>query len=360
MSSTVDLRDYGWASCFAESLAQAAPGLRPGRVVRADRQLFQLQTEDGVFPARLPGRFCHAAASALDLPTVGDWVGWHPEDAARGDGCVRIVTVLPRRSQLVRKVAGSRTEEQVLAANFATVFLVMGLDADFNLRRLERLLTTAWESGAQPVVVLNKTDLCAQAEERQRAVERLAPGVPVHGVSCARQQGLTALDAYLGRGRTVVLLGSSGVGKSTLINRFCQAEVLRTGAVRSHDQRGQHTTTHRQLVLLPRGGLLIDGPGIRELQLWTGEESLEKAFTDLEALAVGCRFRNCQHQHEPGCAVQAAVQMGTLKASRLASWHALQKELRVLALRQDGLARQREKRKVAALHQAVKRFKPRG
>jgi ribosome biogenesis GTPase len=244
-----------------------------------------------------------------------------------------------------------------------TIFLVSGLDGDFNPRRIERYLTAAWDSGARPVVVLNKLDRCDNPEGCLLEAEAVAMGVPVHRVSALTGENCDELRAYLGRGQTVSLLGSSGVGKSTLLNRFLGREAQRTAAVRESDDRGKHATTHRELFVAPSGGLLIDTPGLREIQLWEGDQGIESAFSDVEELAEDCRFADCRHQGEPGCAVEAAAASGELPRERLESYRKLQRELRQLHLRQDELARVREKQKGKAIERAIRqhyRLKPRG
>jgi ribosome biogenesis GTPase len=273
---------------------------------------------------------------------IGDWVAFEPGPAG---GRAIIHHVLPRKTKLSRKVAGARTEEQVVAANVDTVFLVMGLDGDFNLRRVERLLTLTWDGGALPVVVLNKADVTPEADERRREVETVAPGVPVLLVSAIEKVGLEKLHSFLKVGETIALVGSSGVGKSTIINRLLGREAMRTREVRSKDDRGRHTTTHRQLFRLPGGGLLIDNPGIRELQMWGSAEGLRGSFEDIDTLSVDCRFRDCSHSAEPGCAVREAVEKGSLPAERLANYHALERELHYLETKQDEGAQRAERKK---------------
>jgi ribosome biogenesis GTPase len=253
-------------------------------------------------------------------------------------------------------VAGARAKEQVVAANLDTVFLVMGLDGNYSLRRMERMLTMAWDSGALPVVVLNKKDLCDDPESRQREVEAVAPGVSVLMLSALGDSGLEAVSSFLNEGETVALVGSSGVGKSTLINRLMGREILQTQPVREKDDRGRHTTTHRQLFKLPTGGLLIDNPGLRELQLWSSVDSLREAFEDIDVLADQCRFRDCSHRQEPGCAVTAAVEKGTLPVERLESFRSLERELQHLARKQDHGLQQEEKRKWKAIYKSMRKF----
>ncbi len=352
------LKDYGWSTFFADHFEPFEnQGLRPGRVIVENRGLYRLYTEAGEVDADIMGRVRHQAEGPEDLPIVGDWVAIHP--ASPQEDTVRIHGLLPRRSKLSRKVAGGRTREQPVAANIDTAFLIMGLDGDFSPRRMERLLITAWESGAQPVVVLNKEDVCDDVEERRLTVEAIAPGAPVLTVSLLTGSGLPAIRSFLSPGETIALLGSSGVGKSTLVNRLSGREILRTREVRARDDRGQHTTTHRQLVRLPDGALLIDNPGIRELALWNADEGLGDAFQDIGELGVGCRFRDCRHQSEPGCAVLKSAEDGTLAGERLESYHAMARELRFLELRQDEWARRADQRRVAAIHRAAKKHKPR-
>jgi ribosome biogenesis GTPase len=275
------------------------------------------------------------------VPAVGDWVAV----AAPGT----ITGLLPRRSAFIRKRAGFGSDEQVLAANVDVALLLAGLDDDFSLRRLERYITTAWDSGAQPVVVLTKTDLCADVVDAVLAVESVAIGVPVLPISNVTGEGLEALDVHLGAGKTAVLLGSSGVGKSTLLNRLAGSELMRTAELAA-DGTGRHTTTHRELVRLPSGALVIDTPGLRELQFWEGD--VGAAFEDIEALAAECRFRDCAHAREPDCAVLAAVDDGRLELDRLRSWRKFQRELEAIAARTDRrlrIARKKRWKQIASV-----------
>jgi ribosome biogenesis GTPase len=336
------LDQLGWDAERASAFEQLQDdNLFPARVAAQHRGEFVLFAEQGELRARAAGRLFYEHDVGGQLPAVGDWVGVNPP--------ATIAAILPRRSAFIRKNAGQDSTEQVLATNVDTAFLLAGLDDDFSLRRLERYITTAWESGAQPVVVLTKADLSPDAGAAVLEVETVAIGVPVHPVSNVTGEGLAALEPYVQPGRTAVLLGSSGVGKSTLLNRLAGDEVMLTREVAA-DGTGRHTTTHRELVRLPGGGLVIDTPGLRELQFWEGDVSA--AFEDIETLAQQCKFRNCAHMSEPACAVQAAVDDGTLELDRLRSWRKLQRELESIAARTDArlrIARKKRWKQIASV-----------
>src|SRR5688572_7620349 len=285
----------------------------------------------------------HQALAKEELSAVGDWVALKPSP---GEATGTIEAVLPRRSKFSRKVAGELTEEQIVAANIDTVFIVMGLDGDYNPRRLERYLVLTHESGANPVVILNKADIADHLPDDMDEIQALAVGIPVHAVSAKTGSGVEVIERYLGRGITGALLGSSGVGKSTLVNALVGEDMLKTKEVRVHDSRGRHTTRHRHLIVLPGNrGLLIDTPGMRELQLWTQPESARETFDDIETLAAGCHFTDCRHREEPRCAVKDAVAEGRIEAARLESYLRLQDELAFLARQQDERAQLDEKRR---------------
>jgi ribosome biogenesis GTPase len=351
------LEALGWSDALRQAFAPfATEGLEPARVAVVHSGLHRVCGEQGELLAEVAGRLRHQASGGQDLPAVGDWVAIRPR---AGEGRATIHAILPRRSRFSRKAAGDETREQVLAANVDTVFLLAGLDGDYNPRRIERYLVTAWDSGAEPVVLLSKADLCEDVPARVAEIEALAAGVPVHAVSSLRREGLEAVRGYIPPGRTVALLGSSGAGKSTLINALLGEERLRTREVRRADSRGRHTTTRRELILLPGGGLVIDTPGMRELSLWQPGEGLTSTFDDVEALAAGCAFKDCRHESEPRCAVREAVASGSLPSERLESWRKLQGELRYLELKQDQRAQLEQKRKWRVIHKAARDHKPR-
>jgi ribosome biogenesis GTPase / thiamine phosphate phosphatase len=336
------LDSIGWTPAHEDQFApHAADGLEPARVAVEHRGAYLLYTARGEAQAELAGRLRHAAAGRGELPAVGDWVAVSPTDPAL------VHEVLPRKTKFSRLAASDHggTIEQVVAANVDTVFLVAGLDGDLNLRRLERYLALGWESGADPVVVLTKADLCADVDAAMLAVESTAMGVPVHAVSNVTGEGVDDLGAYFSAGRTVAALGSSGVGKSSLLNRLAGEELMATGEVRA-DGRGRHTTTNRQLLLLPGGGLFLDTPGMRELRLWESEEGLAQTFDDVAAAAALCRFTDCSHEREPGCGVRAALADGSLAGERYDSWRKLQAELRHLAVKQDARLRSETKKEI--------------
>ena len=357
----MDLKDYGWDADFAAKFSDFAErGLAPARVIRQLRDLSTLVTVQGEFASEVSGRFRHRALGPADYPTVGDWVAirFHPGGRALIEGLV------PRRSAFTRKSAGEAVEAQVVAANVDTVFLVSGLDGEFNLRRIERYLTTAWSSGAEPVIVLNKVDLRSDFPDVIGSVSRIAPSVPIVAVSALAEGGLENMTHRLLPGKTVGLLGSSGVGKSTMINHLLGEERFLTAAVSDAVAgRGKHTTSVRELVRLPGGALLIDTPGMRELQLWADDEGLDRTFDEIDRLAEQCRFPDCRHEREPGCAVMAAVEAGTIEVRRWESYLKLRRELRFLELKKDEKTRrQQEKaagREFAARLKEVKRYKPR-
>ncbi|MFO0565554.1 MAG: ribosome small subunit-dependent GTPase A [Polyangiaceae bacterium] len=314
-----NLEDIGFGPDLEQALHRLGdPELVPGRVTRVDADVAQLLALAGERRARIPKRVIRADPGR---PVTGDWVAVRP---GRDDV---VECVLDRRTELGRKAAGRREARQVLAANVDVLFVTMGLDRDFNLRRLERYLTLANDGGVRPVVLLTKAGLCEDPERMRAEAAQVAASIDVHYIDVLSGIAAAAPLRYLGRGITAALVGSSGAGKSTLVNHLLGAERMRTRGVREHDDRGKHTTTVRELLQLPCGGAIIDTPGLRELGLWADPTSLREAFPDIEALEGGCRFRDCAHRNEPGCAVRAAVVAGTLDGARLASYIALQDEI---------------------------------
>lgn len=343
------LETYGWSEQLQRDFAPyAAEGLIAGRVIVQQRGLWRLVTEAGEVDAELAGRFVHDAAEG-GFPVAGDWVA-----ADVQGGSALIHAVLPRATAFSRWASGPSGGVQVVAANIDVAFLTASLNTDLNLRRLERYMAAAYESGAQPVVLLTKADACETTEALVAEVEAIAFGVPVLAISAVTGEGLDALAAYLPAGRTAVLLGSSGVGKSTLVNALGGRALMATQAIREGDERGRHTTTHRELILLPTGGLILDTPGMRELGMWDAEDGVTQTFADIEALAEACKFRDCGHDREPGCAVQAALADGTLDAERLASWKKLQREMAHERRKEDPAARKAEQQRWIAIQKSAR------
>lgn len=317
-------------------------GFTVGRVMLEHKRLYRVETEQGECLAEVSGKYRFEAATREDYPAVGDWVVLSERQE---EGKATIHALLPRFSKFSRKAAGLTTEEQIVATNVDTIFLVQSLNYDFNPRRLERYLVMAWESGANPVVVLTKSDLCEDVQAKMEEVEGVAFGVPVHAVSVKDEIGLEELSAYFTLGKTVALLGSSGAGKSTLTNYLIGDEKQLIQEVRSDDDKGKHTTTYRELYLLPSGGLVLDTPGMRELQLWEADGAIGHSFQDVEELAEQCYFRDCKHANEPKCAVREAIEEGTLEAARYQSYVKLQRELAYLERKNDKRAQLAEKDK---------------
>jgi ribosome biogenesis GTPase / thiamine phosphate phosphatase len=317
---------------------------------RTRRGSFGLLSDDPESLAELADRLRQPEAPQIEIPVVGDWVR-AVADAPGTDRAV-IHDVLPRRSRIARRAAGNPTEAHVLAANVDIAFIVSSLNRELSPARLARYVTLARNGGVTPVIVLTKADLCTDANTAAAEIAAAIPGVPVHPISVRLPKGLEAVGPYLSPGTTCVLLGSSGVGKSTLVNHLLGRETQRVSPVRERDDRGRHTTTHRQLLRLPGGALLIDTPGLREIQLWSGDKDggLEHAFADITGLSAACRFTNCQHQNEPSCAVTAAIAEGTLDAGRLVSYAKLRRELAFLESKQDTRARSDHKRKLRAMN----------
>jgi ribosome biogenesis GTPase len=351
------LETLGWTPALADALAahaagslvdQSTSGQLPARIVAEDRGSYQVLSPSGEQRAAVTGRFRFETSDPAAFPAVGDWV---TIEAGLIEDTI-IHAVLPRRSALVRQAAGRRTEAQVVGANLDVVFVVASLDGDLNLRRLERYIAVAWESGAEPVVLLSKADLTDDVDTTLAGVSGVAAGAAVLVVSSFDGRGVEAVRGRIGHGRTAAFVGSSGVGKSTLLNRLAGEERAGVSEIREGDAHGRHTTTRRQIHLLPEGGLVLDTPGMRELALWVGD-GLEQSFNDIDELAATCRFGDCAHDAEPGCAVRSAIAAGALPAVRLESWRKLQREARHHERQVSVLARHEERRKWKAISKSV-------
>jgi ribosome biogenesis GTPase len=340
----MDLATLGWTPDRERSLPE---GLMPGRAVSAARGSIRAQTADGPVSVIVQRGFRRSAPNAADYPAVGDWLALEPTSA--GEAALR--SVLPRSSAFSRAdYVGQRVDEQIVAANVDTVVIVGALNRDHNVRRLERYLALAWASGAEPVVLLNKADLCPDLAERIAEVRAVAGGAPVLASTATTGQGLDALEPYLAPGRTVALLGSSGVGKSTITNALLGEQRQEIREVRDDDARGRHTTTARELFTLPGGGLLIDTPGMRSIGMWDVADGLDRAFGDIEALSTQCRFRDCTHGTEPGCAVQAAIASGELDPGRLSSLRKLDREIQSIERRANVVSDRAESRRLGRMY----------
>jgi ribosome biogenesis GTPase / thiamine phosphate phosphatase len=323
----------------------------PARVVAQHRSFWRIAGAFGECLAEPSGKLRLAAEEGADWPAVGDWLSVAPPEAGAS---TLIHAVLSRRNRFIRKSPGKKFEEQVIAANVDTALVISALDNDFNPRRIERYLTLCWDSGVRPVLILNKADACADTSTKAAEMERVALATPVCVVSAVTAQGIDQLEPFLIPGHTLVLLGSSGVGKSTLTNRLLGQSLQETKDVRANDSRGQHTTTTRELFVLPRGALLIDTPGLRELQLWDAEHGLAQAFADINLLAAQCRFTDCRHEQEPDCAVRAALHAGTLDPARLKNRSKLLREQAFLQRKIDPAARAEEKHRIKRLTKSAR------
>ena len=319
------LEQLGWNSDLQKHfLASKMQNCIPARVAEENRDHYRVFSQQGEFLATIAGKIRFYAEGRTDFPVVGDWVLITPR---RSEGRATIETILPRKTVLARKTAGKAFRQQVIAANVETIFIVTSLNQDLNPRRIERYLAIAWESGSLPVVLLNKADLCPDAISFQESIERVAPAVPVHVLSGLTGKGTEQILLYLKIGKTAAFIGSSGVGKSTIINSLAGHEIQSVQDIRQSDDRGRHTTSSRQMMLLPNGGIVIDTPGMREIGMWESISGLSKTFPDLEELAFECRFRDCHHRGEPGCAVAKAIEKGLIDAERLDHYRKLEAEL---------------------------------
>lgn len=352
MSDLPALKPLGYSPRWQALFSQFdGPDTYPARVVRSDRGSALVATPDGLCRAKPSTALVKAARGPIDLPTVGDWVAVH---APEGIDVPLIEAVLPRTSAITRGDPGDATSVQLLAANVDTVFLVHPIDVGPNLRRIERELSLVWDSGAVPAIVLTKADASAAPDVARAAVEAVAIGCDVLVTSALTGLGVDTLPGYLEGGKTAVLLGPSGAGKSTLTNALLGEQRQETAEVRISDHRGRHTTVTRELIPLPGGGILIDTPGLRALALTGSDEGIAATFPEIEQAAVDCRFRDCTHHDEPGCAVRAAVEAGELPEERLLSYHKLLREAEVVAMKTDARLRADEVRKWKIIHKSMK------
>jgi len=354
----MDLKNIGWDAFFESHLERIMKNAKydykflVGRVSAVHSNLCQVLTEGGEMAAQVSGKVRDNINNELigsdgenpdaGFPAVGDWVVMI-HDQQHNSGIIRMI--LPRKTKFSRNAAGTVSQEQVIAANMDYAFIVAGLNADLNPSRIERYLVTAWNSGAVPVILLNKADLYPDAGEKAAEIEGIAPGVAIHAISAINQDGLQQLDQYLNRGRTAVFIGSSGVGKSTIINRLLGKDIIKVMEISDYKDKGLHTTTRREMYLLENGGIVIDTPGMRELQLWEGEGGLSGTFADIEEIAARCRFKDCRHQNEPNCAVRAALESGEIAPARYKNYQKLQRELKYQESRNDAKARMEQSRK---------------
>lgn len=324
MTKKYNLYDLGWNENFEEEFEQYRDFYSIGRIVVEYRSLYKVYTEQGDILASVSGKMINSAVGRQDYPAVGDWVILDKINAQDGRSIIR--GILERKSKFSRKVAGNSFEKQIIATNIDIAFLCMSLNNNFNLRRLERYITMAWDSGSRPVVLLTKADLCDDIEEKLKKTADILFGIDVHCISCINKSGITDIKNYINKGTTVAFLGSSGVGKSTIINELLDESRQVTQETSSIGDKGRHTTTNRELILLKDGGIVIDTPGMRELHILDVNESIDTAFKDIEELSLNCKFSDCTHTSEPKCAVKEAINNGALSKKRYESYVKLKKE----------------------------------
>lgn len=351
----MELKKIGFNAFFQKHFEECLfENFSIGRICAEYKENYKLFSELGELNAIIAGKFRNNCERREDFPAIGDWVLFNY--IKNGNKAV-IQEILPRKSKFSRKVAGKETQEQIIASNVDFTFIVCALNYDFNLRRIERYLSLVWQSGAIPVIILTKSDLCNNVEEAITEVKNVALGVDIHAISNFSPEGIEVLQKYFSDNKTIVLLGSSGVGKSSLINNLAKEEIMNVNVLRKNIEKGRHTTTHKQMIILPNGGLIIDTPGIRELQLWDAEDGINKAFSDIEELSKSCKFSNCTHTNEPDCAVQKAIFNGFLEENRLGNFLKIQKEHKYLTSRHTQSAAKIEKDKWKSIHKRIKNLK---
>lgn len=350
----MDLKKLGWND-FIENHSRNYKdnNILVGRICSEYKNSYKIFSENGELTAHISGRFRNNCKSLQDYPAVGDWVTF---DLIQDEDKAIIQSVLPRKSKFSRKVAGNNTQEQIIAANIDTAFIVCALNYDFSLRRIERYLSLVWQSGANPVIILTKTDLCADLADKLTEVQSIAFGIDIHSINNLTNDGIEGLYQHCKQGNTIVLLGSSGAGKTSLINNLLGEDKLKVQNLRKNIDKGRHTTTHRQMFFLTQGGLIIDTPGMRELQLWDAEEGVSSCFDDIETLAKNCRFNNCKHQNEPDCVVKEALENGNLDVKRFENYIKMQKELAYLSRKQNQYEAQHEKEKWKKISKQIKKL----
>lgn len=343
MTNLNDLKSFGWNDFFEANFSEfKEKGFSPARVAVEHRNYYELYSEFGELNADKSGKLFYNSEEGNILPAVGDWV---VIKKIPNEEKALIEAVLPRKTKFSRKRAGDKTEEQIVAANIDTAFILSSLNQDLNPRRIERYLTLAWDNNVMPVIVLNKADLCEFIDGFISEVEEISAGTPIHAVSALNNDGIEELQKYFEGNKTVAVIGSSGVGKSTLINTLCDWTKMKVSDISLYKDKGRHTTSHRELTIVPTGGIIIDTPGMREIQLWEGGEGLAETFEDIEALMLQCKFSDCKHESEPGCAVKEALNKGEIDLARLKSYKKLLNEVKYFENRQNKKAQITEKKK---------------